>query len=498
MKFSTLTFAALVFATPVIAGTEDRDAAFRADFDTFLEDAMKRLETVPGLSVAVSHAAGPVEARALGYADLTRKIPATPKTPFYIASSTKAMVGATFAVLEQRGLIDLDATLAELAPDIAFDSSFNPSKITLRHLLTHTHGLRNDALAWRLAYTGDPGHDASWRLLARTVADPETPLGTYRYSNVGFNIATLIVERRLGRRWQDLVKNELLSPSGMTDTFAEGVDTHAVALPYLGAGPRGWEAGLPKTDATLQSAGGLFSTADDMALWLTMQLKAQAGEKGPLLAAIRGSHRPSASLTDDFAGYTRTGYGLGWYSGTYDGASFFHAFGNFSGFRAHSSFMPDRDLAVAVMSNDEGVGFKLTDIVANFAYDWYGHGPAYAKQRGEAAVSALDTQEAVFPSKVAEQRAKLAARPWQLTLPKTAYAGRWCSDDCDDLTIEVSGDDMIVRMARLSAVATPYTASDSLRVELVPNSANVMTFIVADNHVTRLRFNDSIFSEVCR
>lgn len=497
MKSFAFALAAVVFATPAMAGTEDQDAAFRADFDLFLDDAMTRLETVPGLSVAVSHATGPIKTRALGYADMTRKIPATPETPFYIASSTKAVVGATFGSLEQRGVINLDWTLADLAPEIRFDASIVPAKVTLRHLLTHTHGLKNDALAWRLAYTGDPGQVAAWQLLARTLADPEASLGTYRYGNVGYNIATLLIERKLGKRWQDLVDSELLVPLGMSHTLAGGLDRHAIALPYFGAGPRGWEAGLPKTDSTLQSAGGLYSNARDMALWLTAQLKADAGDNSAISAALRESHKPFAAVSDDFAGFTRTGYGLGWYSGVYDGAPLFHAFGSFSGFRAHTSFMPDRDLGVAVLSNDEGIGFRLTDIVARFAYDWYGRGPAYARQQGETAISALDAQEAAFPAKVAEQRVNLSTRPWLLTLPKVAYAGRWCNRDYEDLTIEVAGDAMIVRMARLSTVATAFTSPDSIRLELVPNSGGVMTFTVADGQVTGLTFNEAAFSRDC-
>ncbi|MFN3229467.1 MAG: serine hydrolase domain-containing protein [Asticcacaulis sp.] len=497
MKPFALAFALLCLALPAHAATPDKDAAFRADLDVFLTEAMKRLETVPAVSVAVAHASGPVEMRALGYADLTRKIPATPETPFYIASATKAVVGTTFAALEQSGRINLDWTLADLASDIRFHPSIDPAKVTLRHLLTHTHGLENNALAWRLAFTGDPGPDAAWQILAHTVADPEAPLGTYRYGNVGYNIATLLIERKLGQRWQDLVEAEVLIPLGMHKTFAKGLDQHAVALPYLGAGPKGWEAGLSKTDSTLQSAGGLYSNARDMGIWLSAQLKAHAGATSALAPALRLSHAPTATLTDDFAGFKRTGYGLGWYSGTYDGAPFFHAFGSFSGFRSHTSFMPDRDLAVAVLSNDDAIGFRLTDIVAAFAYDWYGQGPAHAKARGETALAALDAQEAAFPGRVADQRAKLAARPWLLTLPKTAYAGRWCNSDYGDLTIEVAGDDMIVRMARLSGIATAFTKEDTIRVELVPNQGDVMTFKVSGKQVTGLIIKEAAFSRTC-
>lgn len=497
MKSFTLALAAFILATSASAATPERDAAFRADFNLFLDDAMKRLDTVPGLSVAVVHANGPVQTRGLGYADLTRRIPTTPKTPFYIASSTKAVVGATFAALAQCGAINLDWTLAELAPDIRFDPSVTASRVTLRHLLTHTHGLKNDALAWRLAYTGDPGRAASWGILAHTVADPKTPPGTYRYSNVGYNIAAMLIERKLGKRWQDLVEAEVLLPLGMIHTFADGLDRHAVALPYFGAGPKGWEAGLPKTDATLHSAGGLYSDANDMALWLSAQLRAEAGEQTALSAALRDGHKPSATLSDEFAGFTRTAYGLGWYSGAYDGADLYHAFGNFSGFRAHTSFSPSLDLGVAVMSNDEAIGFRLTDIVAAFAYNWYGRGPEYAKAQGEVAIAAFDAQEVAFPARVADQRAKLAGRPWLLSQPKAAYAGRWCHGEYDDLTIEIAGDVMIVRMARLSSIASAYTAPESIRIEFVPNSGEVMAFTVNQGKVTGLRFNEANFSRDC-
>ena len=70
-----------------------------------------------------------------------------------------------------------------------------------------------------------------------------------------------------------------------------------------------------------------------------------------------------------FGDYVRTGYGLGWQVGRYRDDVLIHHFGNFSGSRAHVSFMPERGLGVAVLVNEDAVAGELADLVANYAYD---------------------------------------------------------------------------------------------------------------------------------
>jgi len=469
--------------TPSVAAG---DAHFVQALEAFVADARRRLEVVPGIAVAISRANGPLLVAAYGRADVETGLPATPDTLFYIASSTKSFVGLALARLDARGEIDLDWTLAELAPDVGFAPEVRAGEVTLRHLLTHTHGLDNGAMTFRLAYSGEHDPAALWRLLARLEPNGEAPLGTFNYGNLGYNVATLLIERRLGRSWQEIVETEVLEPLGLRRTIARGLAgarrDWAFASPYDSARP---EAGerlyLVKEDDTMQSAGGMFSTARDLARWIQVNLAAARGEASPIPAPVVAStHNAIAALDERFEMFQRSGYGLGWYSGDFGGDGLFHSFGGFAGARAHVSFMPARNLGVAVLVNDQGSGFVLADAVAAFAYEWFQHGPESASREGVARIERIAARSAELRQRDAGQRAERAQRRWQLTLPRARYAGRYCSPDYGTISLEGVDGQFAMTMGRLRAVAEPFTDPDSMRFEPIPGSGMVLRFRIDD------------------
>lgn len=476
------------------------DQRFASDIDAFLVDAMTRLDTIPAISVAVVRSDGPIYRTALGEADIEAETPATPSTLFYIASSTKSFVGFALALLDSQGEIDLDWTLTELAPDIEFASELRADEVTLRHLLDHSHGLSGDPIEFRLAYSGEHDPETLWRLLGRLEPNADAPLGTFDYSNLGYNVATLLIERRLGWRWQDIVDDRVLRPLGMARSYTQRLEearaASVFAAPYFGLAPGEPERlYLVKADETMQSAGGMYSTADDMARWLQLQLAAETGEDTPGFRAdvVAASHRSTVALDSSFAGFPRTGYGLGWYSGDYKGATLYHAFGSFAGSRSHVSFQPDHDIGIAIMSNDEGAGFRFVDIAAAYVYDWYDDGPEAAAESGELALARLVEQASAGAAAIAESHAERANRPWLLSLPHAAYVGRYCDDDYGTFDIETRGNGLIVTMGRLHADAEAFTETDAIRLELVPNSGEVMRFGVANGAVETAHIFGSTF-----
>ena len=444
---------------------------------------------MPALSVAVATSTGPIYAAAHGRADVEAGVPAGADTRFYIASSTKSFVGLTMALLDARGAIDLDWTLAELAPDIAFRPELRANEVTLRRLLNHTHGLRGPAIENRLAHTGEHDPETLWRLIGRLEPNPEAPLGTFHYHNLGYNVAALLVERRLGRIWQEMVETEVLRPLGLRRTLTRGVaEARAggnLAAPYDSLGtdaPR--RLYLAKEDDTMQSAGGMYSTAPDMAIWLQVNLAAARGMETPLPAAvIAASHAPTATLDERFEMFRRAGYGLGWYSGDYEGATLFHSFGGFVGTRAHVSFSPERDLGVSVLTNDQGIGFVLADLVAVYVYDWFLHGAEQAAANAGAAIDRVAALAAERRAAIAAERTRRAQRDWRLSLPASAYAGRFCSQDAGTLVISDSGGGLAMAMGRLRAPLEPYTQPDSARVEPVSGTGEVLRFRIENGVV---------------
>ncbi len=394
-----------------VASAQDR-AAFGAAMDAFVGRAMQRVEAAPGLALAVVDEGGLVHAAGFGVADVATGAAVTPDTRFYVASATKSFTALSLAAMARRGEVDLDAPLADWAPPSGVPGEI-AARITLTDLLSHRSGVDNDPIAFRLAYSGDWTPEVLWRLTAET-SPRDTPYGQFVYANAGYNLATVLSEGRWGRDWRELVEAEVLTPLGMTATTAR-VDEARASGAVLAAGHFGRMPGQPersplqKTDATMQSAGGLISTARDMALWLEAQINdGRIGGRQVFPAGLVASTHASRVAQDTtFGPYVRTGYGLGWQVGRYGDDVLIHHFGNFSGSRAHVSFMPERRLGVAVMVNEDAFAGDLADVVANYAYDWF---------------AGLPDIEAVYDVKldalIAERDAR-AKRPRTLSLIST-------------------------------------------------------------------------------
>jgi CubicO group peptidase (beta-lactamase class C family) len=450
-----------------------------AQADAFIARSLEALGVVPGIAVAVVVGDEVVFLTGQGVTDVRSGIPVDANTRFYIASSTKPMVALAIAAMDARGDVDLDAPVgvwshAGLPADIA-------GAVTLTDLLSHRAGVENDALTFRLAYSGD--HSASVRsdLVASTTRDADTPHGQFRYSNVGYNLATTLIEAESGLDWRDLVSREVLGPLGMTATtpWIEAERGRAsVAAGHFGHLPGGpTVAVLQKTDQTMHSAGGLVASARDMARWLEIQLTdgVMDGERIFPVGLVASTHRSQVATDATFGPYTRVGYGLGWYVGRYGEQPLIHHFGNFGGSRAHVSFMPERGIGVVVLINEDAVAGGFADIVANYLYGLYGGRPDL-DATFDAEVAALAGRIDSLRPRIAADIEARGARSWRLDHPMAAYIGVYESPSMGRVYIGSTGDGLVVSIGVMSATAEPFTAPNSLRVELIPLRGEVLTF----------------------
>lgn len=477
-----------------------RESAFATDVDELLRTSMARMRALPGVAIAVARHDRPLFVRGYGRADIARNARVTAATRFYVGSSTKPFVALMVAALDRRGVIDLDWTLAELAPDVRFAADLRADRITLRHLLSHSHGIRSWPIEFRMAFSGEHTPTVLWELLSTLAPNPEAPLDTFSYSNIGYNVATLLIERRLGRRWQDLLEAEVLRPLRARQTLAQRLRPAraraSFAASYFSLGPSGPELiGLVKTDATMHSAGGLYSSANDLTRWLRLHLSAALESNRNWLPSdlVRSTHRPVVTASGSSDGFSVTGYGLGWHSGVYQGGPIFHAFGGYAGARSHVSFMPTEDLGVAVVTNDEGFGAPFIHIVASFAYDWFRIGPERARARANESLSALLPQADAITRRVTAGRAERAARIWRLSLPASAYGGRFCNREFGTIRVVPDGQAYRVSMGSLSTIGTPLGEPDGIRVELIPYQGMALQFTVAGGRADEFRAFDAVF-----
>lgn len=495
-SMEALLAAALVCAAGE-ARAQDR-AAFGAAMDAFASRAMQRVEAAPGLAVAVVDERGLVHAAGFGVADVATGAAVTTETRFYIASATKSFTALSLAAMARRGEVDLDAPLADWAPPSGVPADI-AARITLIDLLSHRSGVDNDPIAFRVAYSGDWTPEVLWRLTAET-RPRATPYGQFVYANAGYNLATVLSERRWGRDWRDMVEDEVLTPLGMTATTAR-IDTARASGAVVAAGHFGRIPGqaerspLQKTDATMQSAGGLISTANDMALWLEAQVNdgRVAGRQVFPAGLIASTHVSQAAQDTTFGPYVRTGYGLGWQVGRYGDGVLIHHFGNFSGSRAHVSFMPQRRLGVVVMVNEDAFSGDLADVVANYAYDWFAGLPdieAVYDAKLDALIAERDRRRTGIAGAV-EARAKRART---LSLPNAAYVGDYVNPAYGSLTIRETGERLSVAIGVQQAVADYLTEPEGLRVEPTPFRGEGVVFkLDADGRPASLVYRDAVF-----
>ena len=440
-----------------------------ADLEAFIGRALE-LDLAPGMAVAVVRGDDVAFLAGYGWADVDARRPVTPGTPFYIASSTKSFTGTAAAALDVQGRMDLDAPLSRYLPDVTLQAPLSADSITLRDLLTHTHGLDNGGpIVIRTAYTGD--HDPDL-LLGLLEAQPPGEQGrSFQYGNLGYNVASMAMDAELGESWKDVLAEEIFRPLGMASTTAymSRVDRDARALPY-GWEPDGrWEAKpYTKGDANMHAAGGLVTTAEDLSRWLIANLSEGRidGTQALPAAAVREAHRPLADNDDAWGPFTREGYGLGWHVGTYDGSRQLHHFGGFPGFHAHVSFMPEEGIGVAVLVNESGMGSALATGVAAYAYDAY-RGVADLPARSDALLERLAQEGERSRSAITADRERRSARPQALPHPLSAYAGTYENPAFGRIAWEVRGDRLHARMGLAESEVEVYDgAQNALRVEL--------------------------------
>lgn len=474
----------------------DRDA-FAVEADAFARGLRERLGGVPGFSVAVVVDDQVVLVRGWGEADRASGTPVDGETVFYIASATKPFTALAAEILDARGTLDLDTPLAGhvkgLAPELHAD------RVMLRDLLTHTSGVENGPLGHRLAYTGQ--HDAKIRrdLLATSVPNAKAPLGTFDYTNVGYNILGVILESEQHGAWQDLLAKEIFVPAGMNHTTAlasrPAKEGWTRARPYAGFGPDGLQPlPLEKQDNTMQSAGGMMTTAADLARFLSMQMNEGRLDGRQVVPAevMRATHRARVETTKESSPLGAQGYAMGWFTSEIAGEPLLHHAGGFPGFAALLSFAPRSRVGVAVLTNEASLGARWSPILALWAYEWWLDVPL-AERKAAGAIDALVERMAALQVRIADDLAERSKRVSQLARPITTYEGTYESPLWGTVIVKARDNQLAVTHGNLSCVTTAFTNPETARLELVPSQGAVIAFLPVTGAVERITISEMTF-----
>lgn len=276
----------------------DRDPAVLAR----LADDWRAGHGVPGLSAAVAAGDAVVWMQGFGLADVEQAVPVRPETVFRIASISKPITATAVMQLVERGLVSLDDPIQRYVPTFPRKPQ---GEVRVRHLLTHTSGIRH--------YKGSEFSLAeSFPSLDRAIAvfrnDPLefAPGEKHLYSTYGYNLLQGVVETASGRGFDEYLRSNIFVPAGMTSTFLEYPQelVRFRGRQYVrGPLPASW-LNAPYVDNSVKWAGGgIISTASDIARF------AIALDAGRLLKPETAERMYlSARLTNG----NITGYGLGW------------------------------------------------------------------------------------------------------------------------------------------------------------------------------------------
>jgi len=359
----------------------------------------------PGCAVAVSHDGAVAYARGYGVADLEHDAPITPDSVFYAGSVSKQFTAMAAALAIRQGRLGPDEDVRRYVPELPDYGA----PITIRHLAHHTSGLRDvNALLVLAGRRDDEAFDneAVLRIVARQKALNFSPGEAYSYSNSGYALLALAIERATGTPFAAFADERVFRPLGLTashfHTDVSRIVRHR-AYGYDGAAGGAFAINSPQNERA--GAGGLFTTVLDLARWNENFYDGRVGGAD----TIRMLEKPGR-LNDG----TVLTYAWGLMVAAYRGLPVVEHSGSLGGYRAHVFRLGPERASVSLLCNVSSVDTK-----------------AVVRRVADAAFGARFTEPVPPEAKPAPQppapRQAAAVQPEDLA----AFAGEYYSDELD-------------------------------------------------------------------
>jgi CubicO group peptidase (beta-lactamase class C family) len=322
-------------------------------------------EDSPGAAVQVWREGRTLMSKAYGMANLTYGIPFETDTRTNIGSTSKQFTAFAVMLQAERGLLSLDDDIREHLPELPeFDEV-----VTVRHLITHTSGLRE--FLNLLLMSGRRLDHGDWidrseliDIVQRQPALQNAPGAEWNYNNTAFGLAALIVERTSGQDFHVFMRENVFGPLGMSRTMVRPSPEHIV--------PGMSEGYTPSADGFRQigdlggavGAGGIYSTVEDLQLWAQNYADPQVGNT----RIIEEMMTPFV-LTDG----EETGYGYGLSIDEQRGLTRVHHGGADVAHRSMLAYYPEINAGITVQSNHGGFGSNVAfELAAAFFEDAMG------------------------------------------------------------------------------------------------------------------------------
>jgi dipeptidyl aminopeptidase/acylaminoacyl peptidase/CubicO group peptidase (beta-lactamase class C family) len=279
-------------------------------------------------------------------------IETTGDSVFQIGSMTKVWTATVAMQLVDEGVLDLDAPVVSVLPELQLADAGVAQHVTMRHLLTHTSGIDGDIFTD--TGRGDDCLEKYAALLAE--ATQIHPLqATWSYCNSGFSLAGRVIEKVTGGTWDGAIRERIIAKLGMTHTgtLPEEALLHRAAVGHVSDGDgdpvRAPVWGLPRA---LGPAGLVNSTVRDVLAFARMHLSGGLAPDGTALlseASAAAMTAEEAELPDKYT--LGDSWGIGWIRFGWDGRRLVGHDGNTIGQAAFLRLLPDEGLAVTLLTN---------------------------------------------------------------------------------------------------------------------------------------------------
>ncbi len=416
-----------------------------------LVEASMKDSGVPGVSLAVVHHDRVVMVEGFGICKVGAPEKVDGDTIFQLASVSKPMTSTLIARLVSEGKLSWDDPVVKYDPGFQLRDAYVTTHVTFRDLLSHRSGLPDHA--------GDLLEDLGYSREAVLARLRSYELGNrfraaYAYTNFGVTEAAVAAAATMGKKWEDLIAEQLFKPLGMSRTSARFEDFRNAKNRVSGHVPDNekliadgkWVPRYVRDPDAQSPAGGVSSSARDVAQWMRLQLGQGRFEGEELIKpeALAETHKPQMLMSYDDATGKAGFYGLCWIASTDDGGRVFwkHS-GEFQlGARSVVSLCPAEGLGIVVLANaapsglPEGIELSFYDLLfrKKLSRDWV----TFANGKFQEM-----TNESLMGDGVEYEKPPADAKPSRSV---AAYEGIYQNDLYGPLKIEIRSGDLVATL----------------------------------------------------
>jgi CubicO group peptidase (beta-lactamase class C family) len=386
-----------IFFGPSLANAQALSPDVAAQVDKVFEK-WNRTDS-PGCALGVYKDGQIVYKHGYGMANLNDDVTITPATVFHVASMSKQFTAASILLLAQQGKLSLDDDVHKYIPELP---DFG-ERITIRHMMHHTSGLRDQ---WALLEL------AGWRYSQDLITDDDVmsvlvhqkalnfkPGEKYMYSNTGFTLLAIIVKRVSGMSLREFTDKNIFGPLGMTHTHFRDDHEEIVKHDALGYEQDGKDKPFRMNLTNFDTAGAtsLHTTVEDLQLWDENFYNPKVGGAAFIQQMVERGKLNSGELQD---------YASGLSIGTYKGLATVDHSGGDAGYRSDMTRFPEQHFSASVLcnfadTNPNALVRQVADIIL------------VKELKAPAATAAKEPEKAVSVTPLtAEQMAAIAGNYW--------------------------------------------------------------------------------------